>query len=278
MTWRLLIRHTSGYRYATPVGASYNEARITPLTTAHQTTVESHVDLVPAVRTYRYWDYWGTMVHAFDIHSPHSELIVTGTSTVETDEAVDVGDPAGWEDAKESADAYVELTCPTDYVPASAELSRAGAEVRSSDGPLVSAHQAAEWVRAAIAYEPGSTEVSTSALGALDAGRGVCQDFVHVFLGIVRSIGVPARYVSGYLHPAVDPAVGDSMKGQSHAWAEVWAGSWVPIDPTNGTSPGLRHVAVGRGRDYRDVAPLRGIYSGSVAHALDVEVDVTRLR
>jgi transglutaminase-like putative cysteine protease len=93
----------------------------------------------------------------------------------------------------------------------------------------------------------------------------------------MRSLDVPARYVSGYLHPAHEPALGIPVKGQSHAWAEVWDGDWIAFDPTNGDLPGLRHVSVARGRDYRDVSPLRGIYSGGAAHALDVEVELTRI-
>jgi transglutaminase-like putative cysteine protease len=120
--------------------------------------------------------------------------------------------------------------------------------------------------------------VSTSAAEALAARRGVCQDFAHVFLARVRALGIPARYVSGYLHSAQDPTIGGTEKGESHAWAEAWMGDWVPVDPTSGEIPGLRHVLVARGRDYRDVAPLRGIYSGGAAHALDVEVELTRTR
>ncbi|MDQ2754893.1 MAG: transglutaminase family protein, partial [Actinomycetota bacterium] len=98
-----------------------------------------------------------------------------------------------------------------------------------------------------------------------------------VFLGLTRTLGILGRYVSGYSHPARDPALGEGVKGQSDAWAEVWVGDWVAFDPTNGKPPGLRHVQVGRGRDYRDVSPLRGIYSGAAAHALDVEVTLTRV-
>lgn len=278
MTWRFLIRHVSGYRYQTPVSASYNEARITPLTTLSQTTIESRFELDPGATPYRYWDYWGTQVHAFDIHTSHTELLVTGTSVVETNEAEVLAAPSDWAALAEAGDELVEFVAPTAYVPLPPELATVAAAVRSADGPVATAHQAAEWVRTVMNYQPGSTVVSTSAVEALAAREGVCQDFAHVFLGVVRSLGIPARYVSGYLHPAREPAIGQPVKGQSHAWAEFWAGGWIPIDPTNGETPGLRHVIVGRGRDYRDVAPLRGVYSGGVAHALDVEVELTRVR
>lgn len=278
MSWRLHIRHVSGYRYQSAVTSSYNEARITPLTTTSQTTVDSKVEVEPGARPYRYWDYWGTLVHAFDIHVAHSELVVTGTSVVETSEFAPLEDALDWPGLTENGDTLAEFLAPTAYVPLHPALHSGGADARVDAGPVPSALAAAEWVRDAIAYRPGSTGVSTSAVEALTAGEGVCQDFVHVFLGAVRSMGVPARYVSGYLHPEPDPEVGQPLNGQSHAWAEIWAGGWMPIDPTNGGTPGLRHVVVARGRDYRDVSPLRGIYSGGAAHALDVEVELTRVR
>ena len=277
MTWRSVIRHVSGYRYQAPVRSSYNEARITPLTTTSQTTIESRVEVEPAARPYRYWDYWGTLVQAFDIQVPHVELIVTGTSIVETNEALVSNPSISWRDLGESRDALVEYLVPTSYVPDSTRFAAGGAAVRSADGPVATAHLAAEWVRSVMTYQAGATVVSTSGADALAKGEGVCQDFVHVFLGAVRSLGIPARYVSGYLHPLIEPEVGHLVHGQSHAWAEVWAGQWVPLDPTNGATPGRRHVVVGRGRDYLDVAPLRGIYSGGAAHALDVEVELTRI-
>lgn len=278
MSWRLQIRHASGYRYQSPVTASYNEARITPLTTTSQTTVESRLELHPPARPYRYWDYWGTLVHAFDIHVPHAELVVTGTSVVETSEPARLDEALDWRQLHGCADEFAEYLAPTAYVPFTSELCAGGDQARAEDGPIASAHAVAEWVRASMVYRPGSTVVSTSAVEALATGEGVCQDFVHVFLGAVRALGIPARYVSGYLHPESDPAVGEMRKGQSHAWAEIWAGGWVAVDPTNGGDPGLRHVVVARGRDYRDVSPLKGIYSGGAAHALEVEVELTRLR
>lgn len=277
MTWRLRIEHVSGYRYKTPVQASYNEARITPLTTMTQTTIDSRVDIAPASRPYRYWDYWGTLVHAFDIHVPHVELVVTGSSTVETKPAPPLPTGVGWDNLEGDASERWEFLTPTDYVPLSEDLAGIANEFRSCAQPVDAAVAASAWVRDAMAYVPGTTGVSTSAEEALATRQGVCQDFVHVFAGIMRSLGVPTRYVSGYLHPAKEPALGVAVKGQSHAWAEVWVGEWTAVDPTNGLPPGQRHVSVARGRDYRDVSPLKGIYSGGAAHALEVEVELTRI-
>ena len=95
---------------------------------------------------------------------------------------------------------------------------------------------------------------------------------------LLRAAGIPARYVSGYLHPALEPRIGDTVVGESHAWVEAWVGSWMAVDPTNGAPVGDRHVLVGRGRDYKDVSPVRGVYAGPGGSTLRVVVEITRLR
>jgi transglutaminase-like putative cysteine protease len=105
----------------------------------------------------------------------------------------------------------------------------------------------------------------------------VCQDFAHVTLAMLRAVGLPARYVSGYLHPAAEAEVGETMTGESHAWVEFWAGNWVAADPTSLAEVGARHVLLARGRDYADVRPLSGVYSGPAAEHFGVTVEVTRL-
>jgi transglutaminase-like putative cysteine protease len=282
-SWRLQVHHTTGYRYAGEVVSSYNEARITPLTDTDQLTIDAMVDIVPAARAYRYWDYWGCLVHAFDVHVPHHQLVVTGRSLVETaPAAAELTDPgATWEQLAErdNADQFDELLAPTPYVPFTAdrvlELAR---ELRSSTTtPHEAAVAASGWVRDTLTYEQGITHVATSAVEAWDHGRGVCQDFAHLTLALLRAMGVPSRYVSGYLHPKEDAVVGATVRGESHAWVEWWAGEWVRFDPTNGIPVGQRHVVVGRGRDYGDVSPLKGIYSGGAAGDLEVLVELTRV-
>ena len=117
----------------------------------------------------------------------------------------------------------------------------------------------------------------TSALQAWELGQGVCQDIAHVTLAMLRAAGVPARYVSGYLHPQPDAVLGEVVVGESHAWVEAWLGGWWPFDPTNDQPVGLRHVTVARGRDYGDVPPLKGVYAGGGSQSLGVRVEVTRL-
>ena len=123
----------------------------------------------------------------------------------------------------------------------------------------------------------GTTGVRTDAQEAWDQGQGVCQDIAHVTVALLRAAGLPARYVSGYLHadPSAEP--GQTAIGESHAWVEYWAGSWRPLDPTSGAPVRERHVVVARGRDYADVPPLKGIYHGAPSVAMDVTVEVTRL-
>ena len=117
----------------------------------------------------------------------------------------------------------------------------------------------------------------SSGLDALNEGKGVCQDFVHLSLMLLRAMGIPAHYVSGYLHPKHNAVVGDTVDGRSHAWIQAWTGGWWSYDPTNETEISEQYVSVGAGRDYTDVPPLKGIYSGQGATDLDVVVEVTRL-
>lgn len=282
MTWKLQIRHSSGYRYAGEVSSSYNEARVTPLTTHRQMAIETSVTVAPHVPTYRYWDYWGTLVDAFDVHEPHTELSVVGQSVVETSSPETDSALASWDDLRRSevADGFAELMAPTARVPDLSENEEIGellARLASAATPEAAVVGTVEWVRDRLAYVKGSTEVTSTAADALAVGTGVCQDFTHLTLAVLRSLGVPARYVSGYLHPSSDATVGTTAIGESHAWVEAWAGEWWGVDPTHGRPVGERHVVVGRGRDYGDVAPLKGIYHGAPATAMNVSVELTRV-
>lgn len=143
--------------------------------------------------------------------------------------------------------------------------------------PVQAAEEIATRVRSQVVYMPGATGVRTDAQEAWDQGRGVCQDMAHVTVALLHAAGLPARYVSGYLHadPAAEP--GQTAVGESHAWVEYWAGSWRPCDPTSGAPVRERHVVAARGRDYGDIPPHKGIYHGAPASALTVTVEVTRL-
>jgi transglutaminase-like putative cysteine protease len=211
---------------------------------------------------------------------PHEELTITGRATVDTVAEAPSEPGATWRDVvnDDVADELCEYLLPTRSVPNHPSLDQAAAELRSVSTPAEAVEAAADWTRRQLVYERGATNVATSAVEAWSAGRGVCQDFVHLTLGVVRAMGVPARYVSGYLHQDPDAAPGDISSGESHAWVEAWVGTWVPIDPTNGLPVADRHVRVARGADYHDVAPVRGIYSGRHDHVEQaVSVQLTRL-
>jgi transglutaminase-like putative cysteine protease len=279
MSWRIAIRHRTGYRYTGPVRASYNEARLTPPSVDGQRTLQAALSITPAVRPLRYLDYWGTTVDAFEIHVPHTELVVLATSLVETAGPRPLPVGAEWSELADRAaqDRFAELLAESTYVPAEPELAEIGQSLRAESTPVEAGLRAAAWTHETLQYERGATDVHTSSSEARIAGKGVCQDFAHVTLALLRAIGLPARYVSGYLHPTVNAEVGKTTAGQSHAWVEFWAGAWIAVDPTSHTEVGSRHVVVARGRDYADVRPLSGIYSGPAAERLGVTVEVTRL-
>jgi transglutaminase-like putative cysteine protease len=281
MTWRLEVVHRTAYTYSAPVQSSYNEARMTPITDLHQATANAHFVTEPATPTRSYWDYWGTQVTAFDISEPHDRLVLTSTAVVETEDAQPPVREATWETFAEPdvRDVHAELLAATPYTAYDDELAARAAElVTAHEDPVDAVLAAAKWVHESLTYQSGVTGVHTSAAEAWKARLGVCQDFAHVALVLLRAMGVPARYVSGYLHTNNDARIGDRIAGESHAWIEAWTGDWWGFDPTNNQEIGHRHVGVARGRDYADVAPLRGVHSGGGEAALKVEVNLTRLR
>jgi transglutaminase-like putative cysteine protease len=279
MTWRLRIRHVTGYTYSGAAKTSYNEARLTPMTLPTQTTLFSHVEVAPHASTWRYYDYWATLVTAFDLREPHTELKVTASSLVETEAPATPGDGVDWSAlrAPRVRDEFAEMLVGSRLTGIDPELAAAVDDVVGDAPPARAALAIAEWVRGNVEYVPGSTGVQTSAQEAWILRKGVCQDIAHLTVGLLRARGIPARYVSGYLHPRPKAQVGDVVEGQSHAWVEWWCGDWRGYDPTNGVPIGERHVVVARGRDYGDVPPLRGIYHGPKSSNLGVTVEITRL-
>jgi transglutaminase-like putative cysteine protease len=258
--------------------------------------LSARLEIDPFEGVLSYVDYFGTRVAAFDVHRPHRHLAVTATTTVETfppteswPGAVPPGSPApvaatapmSWQDLTDShcEDRFEEYLTPTPLTALDDELTGIAADIkRDSATPSEAAAAVCEWVHSTLTYETGATGVSTSAVEAYLARRGVCQDLSHLAIGMLRSMGVPTRYVSGYLHPGGTVEVGKAVTGESHAWIEWFDGSWNRFDPTNLTAPGQAHVVVGRGRDYRDVPPVKGVYAGPDATGNDVTVRVTRLR
>jgi len=280
VSWRLRIRHTTGYRYDTEVSRSYNEARLTPLTGLEQTTLDARIVTGPDSRQQRYWDYWGTQVTAFDLHVPHSSLEVTATSVVDTAGPHEPEQVPTWARLGTEAvrDRFVELLTPTRRTTSDDAMRELARETSDGMTPYAAARAVGDLVRDQVAYRRGTTGVATSATEAWGLREGVCQDIAHVTLAMLRGLGLPARYVSGYLHPDPGAGIGQTVTGESHAWVEVWLGTWFGFDPTNGVPAGDSHVLVARGRDYADVTPLKGVYSGGGSQSLGVVVEVTRVQ
>jgi transglutaminase-like putative cysteine protease len=256
--------------------ASYNELRMVPLTLPEQTTLEARVTTHPATTAWRYWDYWGTQVTVLDLQQPHDTLAVSAVSTVEA--TASALPPPTWAEivAQGEQSRLYEFLQPTRLTAVSAELVDEARSVVAGADPHAAAAGVAEWVRQNVAYVPGVTGVQTSAQEAWDQRQGVCQDLAHLTVGLLRWLGMPARYVSGYLHPDPEAGIGDTVAGQSHAWVEYWAGGWVGTDPTNRKWADDQHVIVGRGRDYSDVPPLKGIYHGAPGRGHEARLTIAR--
>ena len=280
MTWRVRVHHETGYRYDEEVISSFNEARLTPQTEPRQLTLEARVKTTPEASQYRYWDYWGTQVTAFEVHEPHDALQVVVTSVVETsDELPMPQDAPPWPDIQAKAqDELFEWMVETPRTRADAALRSAARKAAGDLDPVGAALAILIAAADRVVYESGATGVQTSAIEAWRLRRGVCQDIAHVSLAMLRAGGLPARYVSGYLHSVPDAPIGAAVTGESHAWVEVWLGEWWPYDPTNRGPVGERHVVVARGREYGDVSPLKGVYRGHGSHSLGVRVELTRLQ
>jgi transglutaminase-like putative cysteine protease len=280
--WRLRIEHITSVKYAGPVQTSFNEARMTPLTLPTQMTLDSLVTAGAGVPVWTYSDYWGTFVSVFDLPEPHDDLVVRAVSTVETEPfggLPTVGDRLSWTDigARAAGGRLLEFLMPTPLTTVTGEISGAATDEISGLPPDTAAEAISARVHEHVTYMPGATGVRTNAQEAWDKGQGVCQDMAQLTVALMRAAGLPARYVSGYLHPDPEAEPGSTSVGQSHAWVEYWAGSWVPLDPTSLAPVGERHVAVARGRDYGDVPPLRGIFHGPSGGDMTVTVQVTRL-
>ncbi|MEX2254963.1 MAG: transglutaminase family protein [Acidimicrobiia bacterium] len=298
MPWRLRVMHRTAFEYRETVHTSYNEVRISPLDTTSQFTLEHRVEVAPRATLFRYRDYWGTRVHAFDLHQPHRDLVVTGHSLVETAPSdVRPHPDMSWDDLRTDAvtDRFCEYLAPspaTAVVGDVAELARIFAALSR---PAMAVDAIVAWLGDELRYTPGSTDVTTTAAEVLEHRQGVCQDFAHLGLALLRGVGIPARYASGYLFPDEGSELGSTHEGQSHAWLEAWVGEWCPSDPTSAATTvggsdvpsgtaveraavGERHVVVAKGREYGDVAPLKGVvHGGGSTPAMHVSVELTRM-
>jgi transglutaminase-like putative cysteine protease len=272
--WRLRVTHETRFDYDAPARASYNELRMTPRTERRQTALESKVVTVPTAPQYSYLDYWGTQVIAFNIDRGHEMLTVVSSALIDTQQS-QAPEDASWNDVADASLTMADHLSHKLYTAPNPDLVGLAASLRSKR-PLETAQRIMAHAHGSLSYVRGVTTVHTSANEAFSDGAGVCQDFAHLALAMTKSVGLPSRYVSGYFHPEADATIGEEITGESHAWVEVWTGAWWGYDPTNDCPVGERHVAVGRGRDYSDVPPVKGIYAGNAEHTMNVGVHIAR--
>ena len=272
--WRVRVTHETRFDYDGLARASYNEVRVTPRTERRQTALESKVFTTPSASQYAYVDYWGTQVIVFNVDMSHDVLMITGDSVVETQRAEEPDD-CSWDDVADASTTMADFLSHGLYTEPGPELAEIANGLRG-DRPLKTVHRILDFCQGALQYERGVTHVHTSANEAYRDGVGVCQDFAHLALALTKTVGIPCRYASGYFHPQEVAAIGEDVVGESHAWIEVWTGRWWGYDPTNDRPVGEQHIAVGRGRDYADVPPVKGVYAGSADHNMSVTVRMTR--
>jgi transglutaminase-like putative cysteine protease len=279
---RFRLLHVTEFEYDAPVSESYNELRLRPRDDEWQSCVSFRLATRPTSRPTGYRDWLGNWAHRFNVLPAHRLLRVEAESLVMTQ----VPPPPRLDgvslaivDAQANAllEQHYDFLGPSAYVSHLPELAALGrdAEAESGGGAARFALAASALVHHRFRYEKGATHVHSRVADALAAGAGVCQDFTHLLLGIVRARGLPARYVSGYLIPSSQDGAEAVSGGQaSHAWAEVFVPDtgWIGLDPTLGEPVSERHVRVAYGRDYADVPPVRGVYRGRAGQRLSVDV------
>jgi transglutaminase-like putative cysteine protease len=284
---RFDITYRTVFRYEELVRESQNELRACPTTDLDQQLIGYRVTTAPASRVLSYLDYWGTRVDAFGVRAPHLQLEVVAEASVETRPrsllaaTVPVGallDPA-------FLDTHAELLQPSRHARWGHGIGEAAARAVDLAGDDVVSRVLAvhRLIGSRLTYRPGSTYVGVDVDDVFQQAEGVCQDFAHLGVAMCRSVGIPARYVSGYLF-TVDDATGadatsDRVSVQTHAWFEaaVPGAGWLPLDPTNRQVVGERHVKIGHGRDYDDVPPVRGVYAGADGSEVDAMVEMRRM-
>lgn len=277
---RVRIRHTTTFRYGTPARASFNEVRITPRNDERQNLLSFRLHISPRARTTEYRDHFGTRVFAFNIWEPHDELSIVGESTVVSAPRSPVPEGVGDLEALDDPafrDVHAEWLYPSALASGGDHLMTFAQHVRRVVKPscvydLVVG--ASREVHRRFEYATGTSYVTSTVDDLLERGRGVCQDFAHLLITTLRDLGVPARYVSGYFFANPDPEPDVPIDVESHAWVEAFVPSfgWVEVDPTNACVADERHVVVAAGRDYHDVAPIRGLHAGGDGGSLDVSV------
>jgi transglutaminase-like putative cysteine protease len=281
------IRYLSKYSYDADVVDNLNALRVKPAANSRQRVDEFSVRLSPEVRLHRHADYFGTEVVEFEVSRPHRQLVVDVRARVSTQSPAQPP-KATWEALREPdyREAGGEFLLQTDAAPGHPVLEELLSLTALADSPLAMLMLISELIPDRFEYRKGATYVDSSINDLLDGGAGVCQDFVHLGLCLLRRHGIPARYVSGYLFATQSEASQESVEVDTHAWLEALLPTsadnggdpvWVGADPTNRGLTGERHVKIGHGRQYTDVSPIKGVYRGVASAALEASVTMTRL-
>jgi transglutaminase-like putative cysteine protease len=279
------IRYLTDYEYDADVVDNLNALRVKPHGNGRQRCDEFSVRLTPEVRLHRHTDYFGTEVVEFEVSRPHRHLTIDVRARVSTKASAEPPQ-ATWEALREPSyrEAGGEFLLQTDDAPGHPELDELLATTRATSNPLATVMLASELIPDRFEYRRGATYVDSTIADLLEAGAGVCQDFVHVGLCLLRHHGIAARYVSGYLFAAGSQKGSESVEVDTHAWLEALlpvpdGGEpvWVGADPTNRVLAGETHVKIGHGRHYADVPPIKGVYRGAATAKLDARVTMTRL-
>jgi transglutaminase-like putative cysteine protease len=280
------IRFLTKYQYDADVVDNLNALRVKPATNSRQRVDEFSVRLSPEVRVHRHDDYFGTEVTEFEVSRPHRQLVIDVRARVST-QAPHEPPPSSWETLRrpEYREAGGEFLNQTEDASGHLVYQELIEATRSADTPLGLILLIADLIPGRMEYRKGATYVDSPLSDVLDLRAGVCQDFVHLGLSLLRYHGIAARYVSGYLFATRDQADEESVEVDTHAWVEALLPAteddaepvWVGADPTNRGLAGQSHVKIGHGRHYADVPPIKGVYRGLASSELEATVTMTRL-
>jgi transglutaminase-like putative cysteine protease len=276
------VRHITRFKYEPAVRESVMEVRMQPRTDARQRCLSFSLDVSPRASMMMYRDFFGNAVHHFDIPGQHDLIEVAAQAVVEVlpPLAVQADAVGDWEelDARVAQGDYWEMMLPSQYAKPTELLEklRAHLDLRRRGNPLELLMELNMEMYEFFEYAPNTTKVDSPIDDALESRQGVCQDFAHIMIALVRQLKIPCRYVSGYLYHA-DSAKDRSPVGATHAWVEAYLGElgWVAFDPTNSLLGCERHIRVAIGRDYADVPPTRGVHKGEAGSELSVTVSVS---
>lgn len=287
------ITHKTEYSYDAPVGQSYNEARLIPRNTGRQTLLNTALRISPLESDYRTRsDFFGNQVAYFSLQEAHKTFSATAISEVQILPQpgwLDFSQGMAWESVrqtlKDGQDATLldarQYVLDSPYISTSPQLAAYADPSFTPGRPLVEAvNDLMQRIHRDFVFDPEFTTVATPLADVLEHKRGVCQDFAHLAIGCLRSHGLSAKYVSGYIEtlppPGKEKLVGADA---SHAWFSVYLPDmgWMDFDPTNNQVPDEQHVTVAWGRDYGDVTPLKGVIFGGQHHELKVSVEMEKL-